>query len=246
MKMKITMPYRLDLAGGWLDQPHVSRHAPGPVITLCIEPTHNFMIRAGMATSTRSHALKMWTKDVPKGDKEVLAKSLFGYENIPGKAYYTGSQDAIGMVYPGLNALEYAGSFWPHEIIHSAEPDVLDFLEEYIRLVPIGPREREFDVSRGSHVTPELVGRLAAAARTTWMAIHTKHAASAGQLLTDSFRAQAAMFPAMVTPAVQKVIDRYSSYAYGWKVTGAGGGGYLLMLVRKHVPGSIRIKVRRS
>jgi hypothetical protein len=33
------MPYRIDLAGGWLDQPFVSRHYPARVVTVSIEPT---------------------------------------------------------------------------------------------------------------------------------------------------------------------------------------------------------------
>jgi hypothetical protein len=36
------IPYRIDLAGGWLDQPFVSTHHHGPVITLCLEPDHEF------------------------------------------------------------------------------------------------------------------------------------------------------------------------------------------------------------
>ncbi|RME48276.1 MAG: cytidyltransferase, partial [Chloroflexi bacterium] len=55
-----TMPYRIDLAGGWLDQPFVSRHYPGSVITLSIEPTIEFNERSGMATSTRRTAIRLW------------------------------------------------------------------------------------------------------------------------------------------------------------------------------------------
>ena len=32
-----SMPYRIDLAGGWLDQPFVSIHNPGPVLTISLE-----------------------------------------------------------------------------------------------------------------------------------------------------------------------------------------------------------------
>ena len=31
------LPYRIDVAGGWLDQPFVSKHYPGSVITISIE-----------------------------------------------------------------------------------------------------------------------------------------------------------------------------------------------------------------
>ena len=54
------MPYRIDLAGGWLDQPFVSTHFPGPVITVSIEPTLEFNECSGMASSTRRTALKLW------------------------------------------------------------------------------------------------------------------------------------------------------------------------------------------
>ncbi len=54
------LPYRIDLAGGWLDQPFVSKHYPGPVVTISLEPTLEFNERSGMATSTRRHAQEIW------------------------------------------------------------------------------------------------------------------------------------------------------------------------------------------
>ncbi len=46
------IPYRIDMAGGWLDQPWVSKFYPGPVLTFSIEPTVEFNERSGMASST--------------------------------------------------------------------------------------------------------------------------------------------------------------------------------------------------
>ena len=39
LRSVIRVPFRIDLAGGWLDQPFVSRHHPGAVVTISIEPT---------------------------------------------------------------------------------------------------------------------------------------------------------------------------------------------------------------
>ena len=78
------MPFRIDLAGGWLDQPFVSRHYPGSVITISIEPTLQFNDRSGMASSTRRAAIDMWGPRMPAGDYEKLAKILFCYDNPPG------------------------------------------------------------------------------------------------------------------------------------------------------------------
>lgn len=246
--MKAKMPYRLDLAGGWLDQPHVSKLCPGPVITLCIEPTHEFMVRGGIATSTRNHAIRMWKDRVPKGDKEVLAKSLFGYENLPGNPYFTGSQDAIGMVYPGLNCLSYAGHFWPELIEHSLDSCTLDLLEDHIRLVAVGPRGPDFDVRKGESINSVDVEALSRSAKNAWGCLTDPHPnmKTFGQMVTHSFQSQITMFPAMLTAAVQETIDRHRFDSFGWKVTGAGGGGYVLFIARREIPGSIRIKVKRK
>ena len=48
-----------------------------------------------------------------------------------------------------------------------------------------------------------------------------------GKATTDCFAAQLEMYPAMSTSEVQAAIDQYHDQAYGWKLTGAGGGGYL-------------------
>ena len=53
LRSSYTMPFRIDIAGGWLDQPVVSRCYPGPVITTSIHPTVDFNERSGMASSTR-------------------------------------------------------------------------------------------------------------------------------------------------------------------------------------------------
>ena len=96
------MPYRIDLAGGWLDQPFVSKHYPGPVITISLEPTLEFNERSGMASSTRRHALDLWGPKIPPGNYEKLAKVLFCYDNPPGTEVISGSQYSIGLVFPGL------------------------------------------------------------------------------------------------------------------------------------------------
>ena len=111
-------PYRIDLAGGWLDQPFVSQQYPGPVVTISIEPTLNFNERSGMASSTRRAAIDLWGPRLPVGDPEKLAKILFCYDNPPGTKIISGSQDAIGLVFPGLAYAYYDGEYWPSHIAH--------------------------------------------------------------------------------------------------------------------------------
>ncbi|NLU38977.1 MAG: cytidyltransferase, partial [Bacteroidales bacterium] len=54
------------------------------------------------------------------------------------------------------------------------------------------------------------------------------------------------MFPAMINPQVQKAIDEYKDGALAWKLAGAGGGGYLILVSEEPVKGAMRIKVRRK
>ena len=87
------IPFRIDIAGGWLDQPYVSKHYPGSVITISLEPTIQFNERSGMAASTRRAAIDLWGPRLPPGVPEKIAKILFCYDNPPGTEVISGSQD---------------------------------------------------------------------------------------------------------------------------------------------------------
>lgn len=49
----------------------------------------------------------------PQTEPEKLARMLFGAENPPGVKYISGSQDALGLMLPGINRLDYNGGYWP-------------------------------------------------------------------------------------------------------------------------------------
>ena len=53
------LPYRLDLAGTWIDQPYISKLNPGWAITISIEPIIEYNERSGMSTSTRNAAKQL-------------------------------------------------------------------------------------------------------------------------------------------------------------------------------------------
>ena len=50
---------------------------------------------------------------------------LFCCDNPPGSAYVSGSQDAIGIVYPGLAKAHYDGDYWPQRIDHVGQEELL-------------------------------------------------------------------------------------------------------------------------
>ncbi len=103
------LPYRMALAGGWIDQPFVSQHDPAPpgsMVVVALEPICRFMDRCGMGTSTRKVAAQLWGNVLPDTDPAELVRRLYAEENR-GRAEPSGSQDMIGLLYPGVNRLDY-------------------------------------------------------------------------------------------------------------------------------------------
>lgn len=246
--VKSHLPYRVDIAGTWIDQPYVSEHGAGWALTASIEPTEEFMERGGMSTSTRNAARKIWPYELPNYNEEMMARLLFCFENDPeNEGHISGAQDAIGICMSGLNRHYYDGHYWPVKIESCHDEAILDWLENHICLVPMFPRRPGCSVVEGKDITPEKVSRLTEAAERCWHAIMARDLGGFAEAFRDSFNAQIAMFPAMMQPGVQEYIDRWSPKALAWKMLGAGGGGYLA-LVTDRIPdnGVIRIKIRRK
>ena len=245
LRKECRIPYRLDLAGGWLDQPFVSKFGAGPVLTISIEPVMEFNERSGMSSSSRRRAIELWQTELPAGDPEQLAKMLFAFENPPGTKIFAGSQDAIGIVFPGLNRLDYAGGYWPEKIVSQHDETILRWLEQHLYLVALGPRKGDYDVFKGRDITPPKVRALAVAADACWQAIQQMNLKEFGRQMRAAFEAQTSLFPQMSNPAIRKLIRQYAPQTLGWKLSGAGGGGYLVLVSEKPVPGALQLKIRR-
>lgn len=245
LRQECKIPYRIDLAGGWLDQPYVSKHAAGAVITICIEPDFEFNDRSGMSTSSRKKAIELWHTDIPEGDKEKLAKTLFCFENPPGTEYVSGSQDSLGITLPGLNRFQYEGGYWPTDIQRVSDSVLLDWIEQRIWMIPLHPRYEGYDVLANTAITPANADRLSKAASNCWDALLAKDSVAVGKALSDSFEAQITMFPNMMVDGVNELIEKYKSSVLGWKLSGAGGGGYLIFFSETPILNAIQIRIRR-
>lgn len=245
LRTECRIPYRIDLAGGWLDQVYANKLHPGAVLTICIEPDYEFNDRSGMSTSSRKKAIELWQTDIPEGDREKIAKTLFCFENPPGTTYVSGSQDALGITMPGLNRFYYDNGYWPTQIERVLDADLLSWIEERIWLLPLYPRHKEYDVLTNTNINTEGVKTLAQAAEACWAGLKNKDAQAVGRSITDSFNAQTAMFPNMVSEDIIRQIDRHKQDVLGWKISGAGGGGYLIMFSEKPLKNAIQIRIRR-
>lgn len=246
LRSECLIPFRIDLAGGWLDQPFVSKFYPGPVLTISIEPTLEFNNRSGMSSSTRKKAIELWRTEIPLGDREKLAKILFTFENPPGTVEVAGSQDALGIVMPGVNKYEYEGDYWPTSIESKHEEETLSWIENHLYLITLGPRNSTYSVLENTNINEAGAKALADAANNCWSAIQNLDVVSFGKAVTASFEAQIAMFPNMVYDDIFKLIDTYKDEVLGWKLSGAGGGGYLILVSEKPIPNSIKVKIRRK
>ena len=244
------LPYRIDLAGTWIDQPYVSEHGGGWALTVSIEPTVEFMERGGMSTSTRNAAKKIWPYELPNYNEEMLARLLFCFENDPeNEGHISGAQDAIGICMSGLTRHYYDGHYWPQRIESCHDEAILSWLEDHLVLVPMFPRRPGCSVVEGKEITPAKVRNLTEAASRAWDAIMARDLEAFARAFADSFDAQVAMFPAMMQPGVQEYIDRYAGRALAWKMLGAGGGGHLALVLpdgAERTEEMIDVKIRRK
>ena len=243
-KEGMRFPYRLCLAGGWIDQPWVSKLHPGSVVVAQIRPTMEFNDRSGLATSSRRIGIQLWGDRYPDGDHEQNAKLLFGAENPPGKKYVSGSQDHIGLLYPGINRLYYSGGYWPERIESSTSSEICDWLSEVLHLVPLEPRPEGYDPLKIVNLEKPLVRELGRAGDSCWESIQRKDVKGLGKSLTDTFLSWKKILPLTVPDRVMKEMESRYFPAYPGAITSGSGGGYVIVASEEKVEGAIKIQVR--
>ncbi len=93
-----------------------------------------------------------------------------------------------------------------------------------------------------TQITPAGAQALSAAAEGAWGSALQRDLPAFGQHFRESFEAQIEMFPHMVDGEILHLIDPYREQALGWKLSGAGGGGYLVLVAEEPIAGAIRIR----
>jgi cytidyltransferase-like protein len=243
-KRGMRFPYRLCLAGGWIDQPWVSKMHPGSVVVAQIWPTMDFNDRSGLATSSRKVGIQIWGDKYPDGDHEINAKLLFGAENPPGKMYVSGSQDHIGLLYPGINRLCYSGSYWPHRIESTTSSEICDWLSDVLHLLPLEPRPDGYDPLKIMHLEKHLVRELGEAGDSCWESIIRKDIEGLGKSLTNTLLSWKKILPLTVPDEIMKELETKYFTQYPGAITSGSGGGYIIVASDKDVEGAIKIRVR--
>jgi hypothetical protein len=236
-------PYRIALAGGWIDQPWVSEVCAGSMVVASLLPTTDFFDRSGMATSSRKVAIELWGGGLPAGDPVRMARLLFGAENPPGVEYVSGSQDHIGLLVPGISRLFYRGSYWPERIESTVDEDTCRWLEEALHLVPLGPRPVEYDPLTDKNLEYAWIKQLGESGDLCYSSILKRDVEGLGRSLALSLEAWRHILPGTVRESTLRDLDRYASFP-GATFSGAGGG-YIIVASDAAVDGAIKVKIRR-
>ncbi|MGA2324105.1 MAG: hypothetical protein ABSG22_09685 [Sedimentisphaerales bacterium] len=246
--------FRLALAGGWIDQPFMSKHnssPPGSMVVAAVEPQFRWMDRAGICGSTRSIALKLWGEYMPKETPEKLVHILYETENKD-KQVPSGSQDMIGIIYPGINRLDYdynyEGGYFPRHIESNNDPDVARWLESILYVLPVNMRPDGYNPLGRQNLTPEWVKRLGQSGRKCFDAIINKDLTTLGGSFNECMNCWHTLLPDILEhPALHSdtiPLLMYYQKRYAGAMYSGCGGGYLFVVSDEPVPGSFHIKIK--
>jgi len=259
MKSDITdvigsIPYRMAFAGGWIDQPFMSRlnpSPPGSMVVVGLEPNFRFMDRCGMATGTRKVADALWHGKLPTGDPAQLVKALYAEEN-KNKSEPSGSQDMIGLIYSGVNRLDFdfnhEGGIFPKHIESNNDPVIARWLEDVIHMIPVAPRPDGYNPLVEKHLVKEWIRRLGQTGKDCFDAILGRDADALGASMNECMKCWETILPAtvrhpVITLDLPAILKHYQANYCGAMYSGCGGG-YLYVVSKKPVPGSFTVKIR--
>jgi hypothetical protein len=248
------IPYRMALAGGWIDQPFVSRdnpNPPGSMVVVSLEPTIPFMDRCGMGTSTRKVMMQIWGAQIPEGDPVKLVKQAYDAEN-KGRSAPSGSQDMAGIIYPGINRLDYdfkhEGGYFPVHVESIPDTEVIQWLENVIYMVPVAQRPMGYDPLELQNLDPQWIQRLSQTGKDCFDAIAAKNRQALGQSMNACMVCWETILPATVRHRtisldLMAILGYYQKRYCGAMYSGCGGG-YLYIVSEEPVPGGFQVKVR--
>ena len=255
-KLLGSIPNRLQLAGGWIDQPFISRHnpkPPGSMVVVQIEPDFRPMDRSGIASGTRHIAMKLWKGKLPNRPLDELVQELYEAENR-GKKNPSGSQDMIGLVYPGINRLDYdfkiRGGVFTSHIESCNSPKVAKWLSNVLHLIPVEPRPDGYSPLGVKNLKPAWVAKLGESGRLCFDAIVKMDAKKLGASLNLNMQCWEALMPHIVRHPklrveLMPVLHAYQKQYLGAMYSGCGGG-YLIVVSEKPVPGAFKVTVRTT
>jgi hypothetical protein len=221
------------------------------MVVVAVEPQFRWMDRSGICGSTRQIALALWNGTLPNEDPAKLVRDLYKAEN-DGKAEPSGSQDMIGLIYPGVSRLDYDvtinDGLFPSHIETNTDPAVAAWLGGVIHVLPIAPRPEGYNPLVTKNLDPAWIQRLGRSGRDCFDAIVAKNLQALGASMNECMACWEAILPATVRHPTVKVdlveILHYYQSRYPGAMYSGCGGGYLYVVSDEPVPGAFGVQVR--
>ncbi len=229
------------------------------MVVVGLEPDFYWMDRCGMGTSTRRVAQRLWGDEFPgspgssTGPREpaTLVRELYRAEN-EGKADPSGSQDMAGLIYPGVNRLDYdfsvEGGCFPAHVESNTDPKVAAWLESVLHVLPVNQRPAGYSPLGVKNLDPEWVRRLGQSGKDCFDAIVNMDLRALGASFNECMLCWETLLPQTVRHPLISVdlfglMKFYQARYLGAMYSGCGGG-YLYVISEEPVPGSLKVKVR--
>ena len=250
------LPYRMAFAGGWIDQPYLSRlnpYQPGSMVVVSLQPTVRFMEFSGMGTSTRKVAMNLWGGSLPDREPVGLVRELYAAEN-DGKVEPSGSQDMAGIIYSGISRLDYdyayEGGYFPAHVESCNDPQIAVWLEEMIYMIPVAQRPPRYSPLGKKNLDPDWIARLGQTGKDCYDAILACDRRALGASINLCMICWEKILPHTVrhpsiTVDLMTLLGYYQNRYAGAMYSGCGGG-YLYVVSEEPVPGAFQVKVRIS
>ena len=248
------MPYRMALAGGWIDQPFISRFNPSPpgaMLVVSLQPAFRFMDRAGMATSTRKVAMEIWGGSLPERAPQELVHELYRCENGD-RPHPSGSQDMAGIVYPGISRLDYdfniEGGIFPSHVESCNDPVTVAWLERVLHILPVCPRPCSYDPLIVQNLVPDWIARLGQTGHDCFAAILRRDPLALGAAMSATMACWKVLLPGnfehpSLTMDLLALLGYYQEHFCGAAYSSCGGG-YLYVVSEQPIPGAFHPIIR--
>ncbi|MEJ2650133.1 MAG: hypothetical protein P8016_17195, partial [Sedimentisphaerales bacterium] len=206
---------------------------------------------AGICTGTRNIALKLWRDGIPDGNPDELVQELYKAENGD-KTEPSGSQDMIGLIYPGINRLDYdftqRDGIFPVHIESNNDWQTASWLESVINILPVASRPEGYNPLETKNLHPDWIERLGDSGKMCYDAIISHDIKALGESMNECMSCWEQILPGTVRhhtieTDLVSLLKHYKSMYPGAMYSGCGGG-YLYVASNTPVPGAFHIKAR--
>jgi hypothetical protein len=180
-----------------------------------------------------------------------MVRELYAAEN-QNRSEPSGSQDMAGLIYPGINRLDYdfaySEGYFPAHIESNTNPETAAWLESVIHILAVAPRPAGYSPFGQENLDPTWVQRLGQSGQDCFSAICRHDTTGLGESMNECMRCWETILPNTVhhtslTVDLMELLFFYQERYPGAMYSGCGGG-YLYVISEEYIPGSFKARIR--